>query len=56
MRLEFLNRQREIARLKSAIGGAEPALVVIYGRRRCGKSTLLQQVVGVNDHPYGATS
>lgn len=52
MRLEFLNRQREIARLKSALGAPEPALVVLYGRRRCGKSTLLQQVVGEKDVYY----
>jgi uncharacterized protein len=49
MRLEFLNRQREIARLKKALGAQEPTLVVIYGRRRCGKSTLLQRVIGEND-------
>ncbi len=46
MKLHFLNRtdeQKRLARTLSADGGA---LAVVYGRRRCGKSTLIQRVVG----------
>ena len=49
MRLHFMNRMREIDRLKRVLGASDPSLVVIYGRRRCGKSTLLQHVVKETD-------
>lgn len=52
MRLHFLNRERELAKLKSSLGSEEPAFLVVYGRRRCGKSTLLQHVAGKNDIYY----
>lgn len=44
MRLHFMNRTREITKLTRVLGSHDPSLVVIYGRRRCGKSTLLQHV------------
>ena len=40
-RLPFFDRNGELARLKAAFADAGSALVVIYGRRRCGKSRLL---------------
>ena len=49
MRLRFMNRTREITKLKKVLGSPEPSLVVIYGRRRCGKSTLLQNVAKETD-------
>jgi len=49
MRLQFLNRRREITKLKRVLGSPDPSLVVIYGRRRCGKSTLLQHVAKKTD-------
>ncbi len=49
MRLPFLNRDRELRRLKRAIGTDFPVFIAIYGRRRCGKSRLLQQLVGPRD-------
>lgn len=52
MRLQFLNRTREISRLTRALNSAEPAFIVVYGRRRCGKSTLLQHVAGEKDIYY----
>jgi hypothetical protein len=52
MRLDFINRTREIAKLERALNASEPSLVVIYGRRRCGKSTLLQHVAGKDDIYY----
>lgn len=41
MSLPFLNRQRELARLRRLAERSEGALAVLYGRRRCGKSRLL---------------
>lgn len=41
----FVNREIEIARLKRVLSSETAQLVVIYGRRRCGKSTLLKQVM-----------
>jgi uncharacterized protein len=38
----FLNREKEIARIGGALKNIRPQLIVVYGRRRCGKSTLLQ--------------
>ena len=37
----FLNRHDELARLRRAAGSAEGGLVVVYGRRRIGKTRLL---------------
>jgi len=47
--MEFLDRheeKRKILRIKNS-GAAE--LIVVYGRRRCGKSTLLKQVLNKGD-------
>jgi len=52
MRLQFLNRTREISKLTRALNSAEPTFIVVYGRRRCGKSTLLQHIAGENDIYY----
>jgi len=49
MRLHFMNRTREIAKLTRVLVSPEPSLVVIYGRRRCGKSTLLQHIAKKTD-------
>ncbi len=49
MRLHFMNRIRELAKLTRILGSPDPSLVVIYGRRRCGKSTLLQHVAKETD-------
>lgn len=49
MRLPFLNRQKEITALEWVLKGSEPAFIVVYGRRRCGKSRLLQHVSGKRD-------
>ena len=54
MRLEFLNRTREIDRLTRALAAEEPGFIVVFGRRRCGKSTLLQQVMRPGDIYYAA--
>ena len=44
MRLEFINREKEIKRINNALSGQDVSFIVIYGRRRCGKSRLLQHV------------
>jgi len=52
MKLPFLNRQKEINEVNKAIKGAGTAFIVIYGRRRCGKSTLLQKISRKQDIYY----
>ncbi len=41
----FVNRDKEIAKINNALQKSESQLIVIYGRRRCGKSTLLRHVL-----------
>ncbi len=47
--MEFVDRKEETARLERALSLKEPSLVVIYGRRRLGKSTLVRRVLGDGD-------
>jgi AAA+ ATPase superfamily predicted ATPase len=49
MTARFLNRKDEERRLRRAMNAPGGALAVVYGRRRCGKSTLLQHVVSRQD-------
>jgi AAA+ ATPase superfamily predicted ATPase len=49
MSIPFLDRQNEMRRLESVLRSPDPSLAVIYGRRRCGKSTLIQRVVRPGD-------
>jgi AAA+ ATPase superfamily predicted ATPase len=42
--MKFVDRISEQARLKKALDGESPSFVTIYGRRRCGKSRLINQV------------
>ena len=41
----FIGREREIVALTRILTSRQPALVVVYGRRRVGKSTLLRHVI-----------
>lgn len=41
----FLNRQKEIERIEQSLHRDKSQVIVIYGRRRCGKSTLLLQML-----------
>ena len=52
MRLPFLNRARELTRLRRALSRPGGALIVVYGRRRCGKSRLLQEALRGHEHAY----
>ena len=45
MRLEFLNRERELFRLRRALSRSDGSLVCLYGRRRCGKSRLVMEAL-----------
>lgn len=48
---EFYNRDDETRRLTRFLVQEPGGLAVVYGRRRCGKSTLLQRVLA-RDHVY----
>jgi uncharacterized protein len=41
----FVNRQKEKDRLTKAFHKTNPQLIIVYGRRRCGKSALLRNVL-----------
>lgn len=53
--MEFVDRIEEMARLKAALNRTTPSFVAIYGRRRVGKSALIQRVLGDGDIYYLAT-
>jgi AAA+ ATPase superfamily predicted ATPase len=44
----FINRDREITRLNQALAKGKAQVIVVYGRRRCGKSTLLREIMPPN--------
>lgn len=45
MKMKFLNRESEKARLARALSARDGTFCCLYGRRRCGKSRLLQEVL-----------
>ena len=47
--MEFVDRIEETARLKDALSREKSSLVVMYGRRRLGKSTLITRVLSSSD-------
>ncbi len=47
--MKFVDRTDEATRLKDALGRKKSSLVVMYGRRRLGKSTLIKRVLSDND-------
>lgn len=47
--MKFVDRIDETARLKDALARETSSLVVMYGRRRLGKSTLIKRVLSEND-------
>lgn len=47
--MKFVDRTDETTRLKDALTRERASLVVIYGRRRLGKSTLIKRVLSEND-------
>ena len=47
--MKFVDRIDETARLKDALAREKSSLVVMYGRRRLGKSTLIKRMLSEND-------
>ena len=47
--MKFVDRIDETARLKDALAREKSSLVVMYGRRRLGKSTLIKRVLSEDD-------
>ncbi len=54
MKLPFLDRKKELARLSKALQSKDPVFLVVYGRRRIGKSTLLEKSISSGDIYYCA--
>ena len=54
MSMKFVDRIEESERLTKALAGDSPLFVVVYGRRRLGKTTLLKRVLAENDIYYMA--
>ena len=52
MKLPFLNRANELQRLERAFAGPDGAFCCLYGRRRCGKSRLLHEVLAKHTGVY----
>lgn len=52
--MEFVNRTEEKKRLLKALNSDKSAFIVIYGRRRLGKSTLIKKILTPNDVYYMA--
>ncbi|RMH20934.1 MAG: ATP-binding protein [Acidobacteria bacterium] len=52
MKLPFLDRDDETRRLRRLIGRKQGAFGVLYGRRRCGKSRLLREVLPAGRSVY----
>jgi AAA+ ATPase superfamily predicted ATPase len=46
----FLGRDAELADLRAEFDAARPSLVIMFGRRRVGKSTLIQRAL--EDRPF----
>lgn len=47
--MEFIDRIEEQKRMKRVLNNEQPAFVVVYGRRRIGKSTLIKKVLAESD-------
>ena len=43
--MEFLNRTEEKARLDALLDSPRGEFACVYGRRRCGKTRLLREVI-----------
>lgn len=47
--MNFVNRAEEQTRIKKILAGNKSGFIVIYGRRRCGKSTLIKRILSDKD-------
>lgn len=50
--MKFLNRKEEIAHIRLATQSEKSSFVIVYGRRRIGKSTLIQKALKKSDIYY----
>ena len=53
--MQFIDRVKEQRRLKEALSSDAPAFIVLFGRRRLGKSTLIRNVLNEKDVYYEAS-
>lgn len=53
--MDFIDRKKELSRLETALKGCKGKLLVVYGRRRLGKSKLIKKVLKEGDVYYEAT-
>ena len=47
----FIGREKELQQLKDYINSDHSEFIAVYGRRRVGKTFLIQQVIG-NDYAF----
>ena len=47
--MTFVNRTEEQIRIRKILNDSKSGFIVVYGRRRCGKSTLLKRILGESD-------
>ncbi len=52
--MKFVNRDHEQQRLQTTLNAESPSFIVVYGRRRLGKSTLIKKVLSTKDVYYMA--
>jgi AAA+ ATPase superfamily predicted ATPase len=50
--MEFLGRERELKLLRNELEAAKPSLVILFGRRRIGKSRFLRELAKGRDEIY----
>ena len=50
----FVNRINEIKRIRTALQQEDSVLLAVYGRRRCGKSTLIKKIIYENNIYFSA--
>ena len=53
--MDFIDRKKELGCLETAIKGCKGKLLVVYGRRRLGKSRLIKKILKEGDVYYEAT-
>lgn len=53
--MDFIDRKKELSRLETALKGSKGKLLVVYGRRRLGKSKLIKKILKEGDVYYEAT-
>ena len=49
---QFLDRESDATRLREALGRQDVQFIVIYGRRRIGKSSLIKEIIDTNKDLY----